>query len=64
MQLTKVNFWNKWMKNGRRPARPPLRFTEVKPMKLKNEVTSGSKLASGLALIICNYYLSIYLIDI
>jgi hypothetical protein len=52
MQLTKVNLWNKWMRNGRRPARPPFRFTEVKPMRLKDEVTTARKLDSGLSLVL------------
>ncbi|CAG2174497.1 unnamed protein product [Oppiella nova] len=50
MQLTKVNYWNKWLKNGRRPARPVTRFKADKPMVLRNEVTSGTKIASDVEL--------------
>jgi len=51
MQLTKVNFWNNWMRNGRRPARPVTRFKADKPMVLRNEVTSGTKIDSDIVCI-------------
>lgn len=51
MQLTKVLYWNSWMKNGRRPARPPFRFTEVKPLKLKDSVSSQTKLSKDVVCI-------------
>ncbi|CAG2103534.1 unnamed protein product [Medioppia subpectinata] len=51
MQLTRVNYWNKWMRNGRRPARPVTRFKGDKPMVLRNEVTSGTKVASDVVCI-------------
>lgn len=54
MQLTRVNLWNKWMKNGRRPARPVTRFRADKPTRLRNEVTTGTQIDSGwLPLISC-----------
>ncbi|XP_054168112.1 coiled-coil-helix-coiled-coil-helix domain-containing protein 1-like [Oppia nitens] len=51
MQLTRVNYWNKWMRNGRRPARPVTRFKADKPLVLRNEVTSGTKLSSDVVCI-------------
>ncbi|KAI2799564.1 hypothetical protein BLOT_011470 [Blomia tropicalis] len=51
MKPTQPLLWNKWMKNGRRPARLPMRFTECKKLELKDSVTSGTKYSSDLA---CN----------
>ncbi len=61
MQLTKVNLWNKWMRNGRRPARPPFRFTEVKPMCLKDSVTTARKLDSGPDLIFILSFINLFI---
>lgn len=51
MKTTQPLLWNKWMRNGRRPARPPMRFTECKKLELKDSVTSSNKQAAELA---CN----------
>ena len=35
------------MRNGRKPARPPFRFTEVKKLEIKNKVTTSPKNQNG-----------------
>ncbi|KAH7646189.1 uncharacterized protein LOC124489832 [Dermatophagoides farinae] len=51
MRTTQPLLWNKWMKNGRKPARPPYRFTECKKLELKDYVSGGDRHSSELA---CN----------
>ncbi|KAF7490007.1 hypothetical protein SSS_08265 [Sarcoptes scabiei] len=51
MRTTQPLCWNKWMRNGRRPARPPLRFTECKKLELKDYVSGGDNRSAELA---CN----------
>lgn len=47
MKVTQPVFWNNWKKNGRRPARPPMRFTECKKLELKNSVSSATSFSKG-----------------
>lgn len=56
MKTTQPVFWNKWMKNGRRPARPPMRFTECKKLVLKDSVTTGSRYGNGNVLILLELF--------
>lgn len=53
MRTTQPLLWNKWMKNGRKPARPPYRFTECKKLELKDYVSGGDRHSSGKLLIKC-----------
>ena len=43
MRVTQALFWNNWKRNGRAPARPPYRFTEVKKLVLRDSVSSSLK---------------------